>query len=115
MKKIIFCLFFTAGLCFYAPLFAEQTPLNEINPIPRLKSSDSYQKTVVGEYHGRGVIDAVEGTEIVVNDSLFTLSENLEVMRVDGSPSTQSQLLPGTAIFYHLNGPKQIKTIFIDR
>jgi hypothetical protein len=94
-------------------LGAQQMQLQKIQPVPRLDSDQSRKTSVVGEYHGRGVIDAVNEKSVVINDSVFSLSDGITIKYADGR-SFSGHLAPGTAVFYYLEGPKHIVAIFID-
>jgi hypothetical protein len=96
-----------------SPLGAEQMQLQKIKPVPRLDVDQAGKTSVVGEYHGRGVIDAVNGKSVVINDSLFSLSDRIRIRYADGR-SFVGNLAPGTAVFYYLESPKRIDAIFID-
>jgi hypothetical protein len=96
-----------------SPLGAEQKPLKKMKSVPRLDIKQSRKTSVVGEYHGRGVIDAVNEKSVVINDSVFSLSGRIRIQYADGR-SFSGRLKPGTAVFYYLEGAKKIVTIFIN-
>jgi hypothetical protein len=96
-----------------SPLGADQMQLEKIKPLPRLDSELSRKRSVVGEYHGRGVIDAVNEKSVVINDTVFLLSDSIRIQYSDGR-SFLGQLKPGTSVYFYLEGPKQIVAIFID-
>jgi hypothetical protein len=114
MKIICFWICLITVALFDFSLLAQERVLNDIKNIPRLDSFESGPRNVVGEYHGRGVIDALDNNDIVINDSIFTLSERIKIMQVDGS-SFSGKLTPGIMVYYYLDGPKRIDRIFIDQ
>lgn len=94
------------------PLTAEEAQLKKIEPVPRLELQHPGKESVVGEYHGRGVVDAVQEQSVVINDTLFSLPGSANILYEDGSRFA-GKLKPGTAVFYYLDGPRRIDKIFI--
>lgn len=107
---MIGCLLFSGSA-----MSAEKLRPLQIEPIPNRMTMKP--KVVSPESEGRsstltqGIIDRIDGKEIVITDALRTLPANVEIYSASGSPMSMKSLKAGQRIRYRLGSDNQVAEI----
>ncbi len=94
-------------------LYADEGTLLDIKQIPQVDFKNARTGPSIGEYNGKGQINAVFPDRIVVNDSNLHLSSNPKLSTINGN-KYRGQLKQGMNIYYFLDKNKAVSKVVVD-
>ncbi len=96
-----------------AMLWADSPSRLEIQEIPGMEQVRQKLPVNIGEYNGRGFVEYIDESRIVINDTSFDLSSGFVITNLKGNRLTK-KITKGMYVYYFLNSENRMTKIVVE-